>query len=67
LQSEQARLERLLRRVQLERVSLEAPARIEDLARRRLAMLQPPPEAVRSVQVAGSGTQSANPQSESSQ
>ena len=67
LQSEQARLERLLRRAQLERASLEAPARIEDLARRRLAMLQPPPEAVRSVQVEESGTESADPRSENSQ
>ncbi len=67
LQSEQARLERLLRRVQLERASLEAPARVEDLARRRLAMLQPSPEAVRSVQMEGSGTESANPRSESNQ
>ena len=30
-------------------------------------MLQPPPEAVRSVQVEESGTESANPRSESSQ
>jgi len=67
LQSEQARLERLLRRAQMERVSLETPARIEELARRRLAMLQPPPEAVKSVQVADSGAELAGTQPESNQ
>ncbi len=67
LQSEQTRLEKLLRRVQLERVSLEAPDRIEGLARQRLAMLQPPPEAVLSVQVAHSGAAPADAKPESKQ
>jgi cell division protein FtsL len=66
LQSEQSQLERLLRRAQLERASLETPARIEELARQRLAMLQPPPESVRSVQLVDSGKESTDTQSESS-
>jgi cell division protein FtsL len=53
MQSEQDRLVRQLRRTRLERASLEMPARIESMARKRLAMLQPPPEAVRAVELKG--------------
>ena len=49
LQSEQARLERLLRSAQLERASLETPERVERLARKQFAMEQPAPEAIVAV------------------
>ncbi len=51
LQSEQARLKTLLRSAQLERASLEAPERVERLARQRLAMEQPAPEAIIAVRI----------------
>jgi cell division protein FtsL len=51
LQSEQARLGTLLRSAQLERASLETPERVERLARQRLAMEQPAPEAIIAVKI----------------
>ena len=51
LQSEQERLDRLLRSAQLERASLENPERVERLARQRLAMEQPAPEAIIAVRI----------------
>ena len=49
LRSERAGLERLLRSVRLERASLESLQRVESLARGKLGMRQPPPEAVAMV------------------
>jgi cell division protein FtsL len=59
LQSERKQLEKLLRVARMERASLETPERIERMARQRLAMQQPPPEAVVSVQVEDEGESGA--------
>ena len=61
-QSEQARLELLLRSAQLERASLENPERVERLARQRLAMEQPAPEAIIAVRIEEENTADDEPQ-----
>ena len=52
LQREREELQGLLRKARMERASLEAPHRIERLARARLGLVQPHPEEVVVIEIA---------------